>query len=53
MIPSMWLKATIGPIPKSTIKDPWIPLNYKEICLLSCIYNIYSEISLERSKCMG
>ena len=36
-IPSAWQKAIICPIPKSAAKDPHIPLNYRDISLLSCI----------------
>ena len=44
MIPSMWQKAIIVPIPKSSLKDPHVPLNYRGISLLSCIYKIYTNL---------
>ena len=43
-IPSVWLKAVIVPIPKSSSKDPCVPLNYRAISLLSCAYKTYSGI---------
>ena len=42
IIPSSWQKAIISPIPKSASKDPYVPLNYRGISLLSCFYKIYS-----------
>ena len=44
IVPSIWLKAIIVPVPKSSTKDPCIPLNYRGISLLSCIYKVYSGI---------
>ena len=46
LIPSIWLKAVISPIPKSSEKDPCVPLNYRGISLLSNIYKVYSSIIL-------
>ena len=43
-IPTIWLKAVIVPIPKSATKDPYIPLNYRGISLISCVSKIYSAI---------
>ena len=44
MIPSTWLKAVVSPIPKGAKKDPYTPLNYRGISLLSCVYKVYSGI---------
>ncbi len=44
LLPSCWNKAIIKPIPKSRSKDPRIPLNYRGINLLSCIYKAYGCI---------
>lgn len=44
MIPSIWLKSVINPIPKSSKKDPYIPLNYRAISLQSCVYKAYSAL---------
>ncbi len=44
LIPTVWLKAIIVPIPKSASKDPCIPLNYRGISLLSCVYKVYSGL---------
>ena len=43
-IPSIWLKAIVFPVPKSATKDPYIPLNYRGISLLSCISKVYSSV---------
>ena len=43
-VPTVWLKAVISPIPKSATKDPYVPLNYRAISLLSCVYKAYSGV---------
>ncbi len=48
LLPSHWLKAVIKPIPKSRTNDPRIPLNYRGVNLLSCIYKTYSCIINKR-----
>ena len=42
VIPSIWRKSYISPIPKSSTKDPYVPLNYRGISLLSCVYKFYT-----------
>ncbi len=44
LLPSVWLKAVINPIPKGANKDPLVPLNYKGISLLSYIGKVFSGI---------
>ena len=44
IVPSLWQQAIIKPIPKSSAKDPYIPLNYRGISLLSSIYKLYSSM---------
>ncbi len=44
LLPQCWGKAIIKPIPKSKSNDPRIPLNYRGINLLSCIYKTYSTV---------
>ena len=44
VIPSIWRKAIIAPIPKSASKDPCVPLNYRGIRLLSCLYKLYTSL---------
>ena len=44
IIPGVWQRATIVPIPKSSTKDPYIPLNYRGISLLSCVFKLYTTI---------
>ena len=48
LIPSIWQKAYIVPIPKSALKDPHVPLNYRGISLLSSVYKIYTSILCNR-----
>ncbi len=43
ILPSVWLKSVINPIPKGSNKDPYIPFNYTGISLLSCIGKVLSE----------
>ncbi len=43
MTPSVWLKSTITPIPRSVTKDPQIPLHYRGISLLSCYFSICNK----------
>ena len=43
-IPTFWLKSLIKPIQKSSCKYPLVPLNYRAIGLLPCIYKVYSGI---------
>ena len=44
IVPDNWLKAIIKPIPKSGNKDPYVPLNYRGISLLSCVGKLYTSI---------
>jgi len=44
IIPSMWNRSIIKPIPKSIIDDPRVPLNYRGISLISTVYRIYSGV---------
>ena len=44
VVPNLWAKAIIKPIPKSSDKDPHVPVNYRGISLLSCIGKLYSNI---------
>ncbi|KAL7374830.1 hypothetical protein ABVT39_007749 [Epinephelus coioides] len=46
--PSMWDKAIIIPIPKSVTADPRVPLNYRDISLLSTVYKLYSGVLNKR-----
>ena len=42
-VPSVWLQSVICPIPKGG-KDPYVPLNYRGISLLSTISKIYTSV---------
>ena len=44
LIPSIWRKAIITPIPKDSTKDPRIPLNYRGISLLCAVSKLYSSV---------
>ena len=44
VIPSVWRDSIISPIPKSSKKDPCVPLNYRGISLLSCLYKLYTSL---------
>ena len=48
MLPSVWLKAVIVPVPKSSTKDPFVPLNYRGISILSCVCKVFSGIINKR-----
>ncbi len=39
---AIWTKSIISPIPKNRTNDPRVPLNYRGISLLSCVYKLYS-----------
>ena len=43
LVPTVWLKAIIQPISKGSDKDPFIPLNYRGISLLSCVSKTYTS----------
>ena len=42
-IPSLWKRCNITPVPKSAMKDPHVPINYRGISLLSCVGKMYSS----------
>lgn len=44
IIPSVWYKSIIKPIPKSAQADPRVPLNYRGISLPSTVYKVFSSI---------
>ena len=44
LVPSIWRNAIIIPIPKCATKDPFVPLDYRGISLLSCVSKAYSSI---------
>ena len=48
LVPSIWKKAIISPIPKSSTADPRVPLNYRGISLLSVIIKLYTGGSSNR-----
>ena len=44
LMPSVWKKAVNSPIPKGSSKNPYVPLNYRGISLLSCVFKLYTSI---------
>ena len=44
LVPTIWNKAYIKPVPKSQTLDSRIPTNYRGISLLSCIGKLYSSV---------
>ena len=44
IIPSLWNKCIINPIPKSSTTDPRDPLSYRDIALASSMYKLYCSI---------
>ena len=48
LVPTIWLRGIISPIPKGANKDPSVPLNYRGVSLLSCVYKTYSSIMNNR-----
>ena len=42
MLPSVWSRGIINPIPKSRDNNPWIPLNYRGISLLPVTSKLYT-----------
>ena len=48
IMPSMWGKAIIKPLPKGADKDPYLPLSYRGISLISCVAIVYTAILNKR-----
>ena len=48
IVPTIWLKSIINPIPKDSEKNPYVPLNYRGISLLSCVSKVYSSLINKR-----
>ena len=51
MIPCIWRKAIISPIPKDSKADPRVPLNYRGISLLCCSAKLYTGLLNKRIDC--
>ena len=48
IVPSIWGKCVINPIPKSSTLDPRDPLSYRGIALASAVYKVYCRILNDR-----
>ena len=46
--PTLWKRCNITPVPKSAMKDPHLPINYRGISLLSCVGKMYSSLLSNR-----
>ena len=44
LTPSIWNMAIIKPIPKNSLADPRIPLEYRGISLLSTVYKLFTSV---------
>ena len=44
MVPSVWKKAIIKPIPKNSASDPRVPLNYRGISLLNSSSKLFTMV---------
>ena len=53
LIPSVWRKAVLKPIPKGSTCDPRIPLEYRGISLVSTVYKLYSSLLNRRLVSVG
>ena len=47
-VPSVWNKVMLKPIPKGSMNDPYTPLNYRTISLISNVAKLYSPILNDR-----
>ena len=43
-VPSCWLKSILTPIPKGAGNDPYCPLSYRAVSLISCIAKMYTGV---------
>jgi hypothetical protein len=48
IMPSIWLKAIVKPLPKGSMTDARIPLQYRGICLLSTVNKLYTHVLNQR-----
>ena len=44
LMPTVWLRAVIKPIPKGSMTDPRVPLQYRGISLLSTVGKLYTSL---------
>ena len=44
IMPSVWARAVIAPIPKNSAGDPRTPMNYRGISLLSVVSKLFSAV---------
>ncbi len=48
VLPSLWRKSVINPIPKDSTKDPRVPTNYRGIALACSMYKVYCGVLNQR-----
>ena len=46
--PTCWSQSIISPVPKGSMTDKYVPLQYRGISLLSCVYKLYSALLNKR-----
>ncbi len=46
--PTSWSQSIISPVPKGSMTDKYVPLQYRGISLLSCVYKLYSALLNKR-----
>ena len=44
LVPKIWNISIVKPIPKSSLTDPYVPLQYRGISLLSTVYKLFSSL---------
>jgi len=44
LVPGVWRMSLIKPIPKNSMTDPHIPLQYRGISLLSTVYKLFTSV---------
>jgi hypothetical protein len=44
LVPSVWKMSLVKPIPKNSMTDPHIPLQYRGISLLSTVYKLFTSV---------
>ncbi len=46
--PTCWSQSITSPVPKGSMTDKYVPLQYRGISLLSCVYKLYSALLNKR-----
>ncbi len=46
--PTSWSQSIISPVPKGSMTEKYVPLQYRGISLFSCVYKLYSVLLNKR-----